>query len=179
MKKTNKILKALTIFSLVGVMGFISTSTSMAQTGTICTLDAKMCPDGTFVGRTGPKCEFVCNKENKSEQQTLTQKELREKRILIINELKKQIQKLKERIQKILAERSGALVTGDIVFTKKMSIGSIDRYTNNEVTKLQKFLISENVYPEKIVSGYYGKLTSKAVQKLKKKYDINAYPGVE
>lgn len=25
-----------------------------------CTMDAKMCPDGTYVGRTGPNCEFVC-----------------------------------------------------------------------------------------------------------------------
>ncbi len=25
----------------------------------ICTLDAKVCPDGTAVGRTGPKCEFA------------------------------------------------------------------------------------------------------------------------
>jgi hypothetical protein len=23
-------------------------------------MDAKMCPDGSYVGRTGPKCEFVC-----------------------------------------------------------------------------------------------------------------------
>jgi hypothetical protein len=23
-----------------------------------CTMDAKMCPDGSYVGRTGPKCEF-------------------------------------------------------------------------------------------------------------------------
>ncbi|MCA9361817.1 hypothetical protein KC906_00430 [Candidatus Kaiserbacteria bacterium] len=23
-----------------------------------CTMDAKMCPDGSFVGRTGPNCEF-------------------------------------------------------------------------------------------------------------------------
>ncbi len=23
-----------------------------------CTMDAKMCPDGTYVGRTGPQCEF-------------------------------------------------------------------------------------------------------------------------
>ncbi len=28
--------------------------------GVICTMDAKMCPDGTYVGRTGPNCEFVC-----------------------------------------------------------------------------------------------------------------------
>jgi hypothetical protein len=25
-----------------------------------CTMDARQCPDGTYVGRTGPKCEFVC-----------------------------------------------------------------------------------------------------------------------
>lgn len=28
---------------------------------TICTLDAKQCPDGTYVGRTGPNCEFICS----------------------------------------------------------------------------------------------------------------------
>lgn len=26
----------------------------------LCTMDALACPDGSFVGRTGPKCEFVC-----------------------------------------------------------------------------------------------------------------------
>ncbi len=25
-----------------------------------CTQDAKQCPDGSYVGRTGPNCEFVC-----------------------------------------------------------------------------------------------------------------------
>ncbi len=25
-----------------------------------CTMDAMMCPDGSYVGRTGAKCEFVC-----------------------------------------------------------------------------------------------------------------------
>jgi len=24
-----------------------------------CTMEAKMCPDGTYVGRTGPRCEFA------------------------------------------------------------------------------------------------------------------------
>lgn len=28
--------------------------------GIICTMDAKLCPDGSYVGRTGPNCEFVC-----------------------------------------------------------------------------------------------------------------------
>lgn len=35
-----------------------------AATGTnsavACTMDAKMCPNGTYVGRTGPNCQFVC-----------------------------------------------------------------------------------------------------------------------
>ncbi len=25
-----------------------------------CTMDAKQCPDGSYLGRTGPDCEFVC-----------------------------------------------------------------------------------------------------------------------
>ena len=28
--------------------------------GTACTMDALLCPDGSYVGRTGPNCEFVC-----------------------------------------------------------------------------------------------------------------------
>ncbi len=27
--------------------------------GVMCTMDAKLCPDGSYVGRTGPKCEFA------------------------------------------------------------------------------------------------------------------------
>lgn len=26
----------------------------------VCTMDAMQCPDGSYVGRTGPRCEFVC-----------------------------------------------------------------------------------------------------------------------
>ena len=25
-----------------------------------CTMDAMQCPDGSWVGRTGKKCEFIC-----------------------------------------------------------------------------------------------------------------------
>lgn len=35
-----------------------------------CTMDAKQCPDGNYVGRTGPNCEFVCpvfNSDNTSD----------------------------------------------------------------------------------------------------------------
>lgn len=25
-----------------------------------CTMDARQCSDGSYVGRTGPNCEFIC-----------------------------------------------------------------------------------------------------------------------
>jgi hypothetical protein len=31
-----------------------------APAGVACTLEAMQCPDGSYVGRTGPNCEFVC-----------------------------------------------------------------------------------------------------------------------
>jgi len=34
----------------------ISTSTDFI----VCTMDAKMCPDGTYVGRSAPDCKFIC-----------------------------------------------------------------------------------------------------------------------
>lgn len=30
------------------------------NTPVVCTMDAMQCPDGSYVGRTGPNCEFVC-----------------------------------------------------------------------------------------------------------------------
>ena len=37
-----------------------ATSTASSTDGVACTLDAMQCPDGSYVGRTGPNCEFVC-----------------------------------------------------------------------------------------------------------------------
>lgn len=51
----------------VGVSGSAGASNGSveAQSATeaeavVCTADAYQCPDGTWVGRTGPNCEFVC-----------------------------------------------------------------------------------------------------------------------
>jgi len=30
-----------------------------SQNNVVCTMDAKICPDGSSVGRTGPQCEFA------------------------------------------------------------------------------------------------------------------------
>jgi len=38
----------------------IPETTDMCPKAHACTRDAKVCPDGSAVGRTGPRCEFVC-----------------------------------------------------------------------------------------------------------------------
>ena len=54
------------IVLVVGIIvaGFVIPKISHVLTGeesepVFCTMDAKMCPDGSYVGRTGPKCEFA------------------------------------------------------------------------------------------------------------------------
>lgn len=36
----------------------LPTSFPESEDPVMCTLEAKLCPDGSYVGRTGPKCEF-------------------------------------------------------------------------------------------------------------------------
>lgn len=57
-------------------------------------------------------------------------------------------------------------------FDHVLSLGSRDEQTNNEVSRLQELLVAEDVYPEAIVSGYFGQLTGNAVVRLKAKYGI-------
>lgn len=45
----------------------IKFTTSTIETPVACTMDAMMCPDGSYVGRSGPKCEFVCPEIIKTE----------------------------------------------------------------------------------------------------------------
>lgn len=52
-----------TIGTLIIIAALVFTGlfvTKGGQSGvTVCTLEAKLCPDGSYVGRTGPKCEFA------------------------------------------------------------------------------------------------------------------------
>ena len=49
---------------LAGVLSYITSNSDSEKVvedeGVMCAMDAMMCPDGTYVGRTGPNCEFVC-----------------------------------------------------------------------------------------------------------------------
>ena len=49
--------KIATLFA-VSVLA-LSASTAFAQV-VACTADAMQCPDGSYVGRSGPNCQFVC-----------------------------------------------------------------------------------------------------------------------
>jgi hypothetical protein len=52
------------LLSIVVIAGgwfyFNNTSLPAEPEGVFCTADAMQCPDGSYVGRTGPNCEFVC-----------------------------------------------------------------------------------------------------------------------
>jgi hypothetical protein len=56
-----KILFAIAALVAVGlvVRRYVMPDQSRNGGGTYCTLDAKRCPDGSYVGRVGPKCEFA------------------------------------------------------------------------------------------------------------------------
>jgi exonuclease VII small subunit len=38
----------------------VNTTATESLEPVMCTMDVQQCPDGSFVGRTGPQCEFVC-----------------------------------------------------------------------------------------------------------------------
>lgn len=61
-KKSNKILwlgLGLLFLSIVLGGGYLIIGRGLFTKQTACTQEAKVCPDGTSVGRTGPNCEFA------------------------------------------------------------------------------------------------------------------------
>lgn len=53
--------KAALVLLAAAAVGCTQTGTpDTAQPGIACTEEAKQCPDGSFVGRSGPHCEFIC-----------------------------------------------------------------------------------------------------------------------
>ncbi len=84
----------------------------------------------------------------------------------VIADLLEQIAKLTAILEELKAQKA-SLTSSHILTT-----GSSDADTNGEVTKLQQMLIAEEVYPEGIVSGYFGTFTGQAVVALKQKYNI-------
>lgn len=78
----------------------------------------------------------------------------------------------------VLASQQPVQVTAETgfkyYFGSNMSLGM----KNKDVEALQKILNLEGVYPENIVSGYFGNLTKKAVIAFQKKYSISPAIGI-
>ncbi|MEK7612282.1 MAG: hypothetical protein AAB407_02995 [Patescibacteria group bacterium] len=53
----NILIIALVIVALLGAGYYLYTTQDVGQVA--CTMEARECPDGSFVGRGGPKCEFA------------------------------------------------------------------------------------------------------------------------
>lgn len=86
------------------------------------------------------------------------------------------IKQLKEQTEKLTAELSEAkkevaTLKEELRITKTLSFGM----SNNEVKKLQEFLSTmPDVYPEGLVTGYFGSLTQKAVKRLQEKSGLES-----
>jgi hypothetical protein len=94
------------------------------------------------------------------------EKELIESLKKRIAELKAQIAELQAKINAILAKRNRSLSCG--ILTKTLYFG----VKNDEVRCLQKFLKAQgaDIYPEGLITGFFGNLTRNAVVRFQEKY---------
>ncbi|MBI2013096.1 MAG: peptidoglycan-binding protein [Candidatus Colwellbacteria bacterium] len=86
-----------------------------------------------------------------------------------ITALLQQVQALQARLQ------AGSSTQEAVVLNNNLRRGSTDATTNGEVTKLQQFLAADKtIYPEGLVTGYFGSLTEAAVKRWQTKSGIQA-----
>jgi len=64
----NNLTKIIAVFAIIFMVIFAGCTRGEPRDNDVvaCTMDAKMCPDGSYVGRTGKNCEFVCPIGNSS-----------------------------------------------------------------------------------------------------------------
>ena len=80
-----------------------------------------------------------------------------------------QLVKLVQELQTQIAAQSAAGSTTDTVFTNPVTLGS----SNNSVTLLQQVLASDpEVYPEAMITGYFGTLTSSALRNFQRAWGL-------
>ncbi len=63
--KNIKLLPVILTLALLGTTAYLARINYIQQPEPVfCTQEARLCPDGSYVGRTGPKCEFSACPEN-------------------------------------------------------------------------------------------------------------------
>ena len=86
-----------------------------------------------------------------------------------IAELQKQIVELQAQLE--IVKKTEVPLTKNIIFTKILQRGMKD----GEVKTLQEFFKQySDIYPEGIITGYFGPLTEAAVKKFQAKYSIES-----
>ena len=99
---------------------------------------------------------------------------------LLVGQLQEQIKQLQGQIAELQTQLQGAEqkieeVKTELKFTKALQRGA----TGDEVKKLQEFLKSyPDIYPEGLITGYFGLLTETAVKKLQKREGIEVIGSV-
>lgn len=89
----------LVLLSLVfGYIAYAEESTNNNQQQKVCTQDAKMCSDGSYVGRSGPDCEFVCLEEKNN----TNREEFKDENKKIKDDLKSNLLEKKIKIDEII-----------------------------------------------------------------------------
>ncbi|OGF73656.1 hypothetical protein A3J56_00110 [Candidatus Giovannonibacteria bacterium RIFCSPHIGHO2_02_FULL_46_20] len=87
----------------------------------------------------------------------------------LVQQLQNQIKELQDQLAKLKTEVQEA--KEELKLTKNLRKGLSD----DEVKGLQKFLSQyQEIYPEGLITGFYGSLTEKAVKKFQEKFDIPA-----
>lgn len=150
----NKITAVSIIFSmlLIGLGAITPSQVVLAEEEMVnCTMDAFLCPDGTWVGRTGPLCQFVCPGEEMKEE-----KEAKENTYRIDNILEKIKNKREDFKLKFDRANSGLLKISDSPVFGIEKIGDINK--RNAVLKIingiqelnTKYVESLSLYVNKI-----------------------------
>ncbi len=94
----------------------------------------------------------------------------------LIQQLQEQIKALQEQVKNLQAEVSSTkteleAVKTELKFTKALRLGA----TGDEVKQLQEFLKQfPDIYPQGLISGYFGPLTEAAVRKFQEKQGIES-----
>lgn len=98
-------------------------------------------------------------------------------------ELQAQVALLLQQVQALQAQLqvspTAHLVQETVVLNFNLRLGSTDAATNGEVSKLQQFLLKDSaIYPEGLVTGYFGSLTEAAVKRWQTKSGIQSVGSV-
>ena len=112
---------------------------------------------------------FAQAQDVKEQKTELTAQSSNQDLLAIIEQLKNQIKELQAQIAELKVQM--ATVKEEIKITKELYKG----VSGNEVKEVQKFLKQfSEIYPEGLVTGYYGPLTEKAVKKFQEREGLAA-----